>query len=901
MKRLLLPGVLVLATPIPGCAQDEGSPDIAAADVAFRAGRYDEAISAFRSLVRADVAFPASTRGLAWALSAVGRYEDAIEALRSSAATHGGTAELDRTLGIALRETGRLAEAKESFTRSIRAGASDALLAELELGKLLHHRGEHEQAAGIFDRFIDVYNAGPELSARELSAVGTALTYLGIRNPSLFHDAVRAYEEAIRADPNDGDIKVRFGELFLAKYDSREAGALFGEVISANPNHPGALLGMARRAKFDGSSEALELARRVLEINPNHTAARAFLAGLYLDLEDVTSAEEEARKAIEINPASLEAWTAVAAAAHMRRDPEAFGRATDRVFALDPKNAQLFDALAEVSYRNHRYADAVSFARQGIERDPLSWPSYSLLGLNLLRMGDMEEGRRTLEAAFEGDPFNVWVKNTLDLLDGLDGFRETRSRRFQFLIDDGEADLLSIYALDLAEEAFDAMSNRYGYSPPTPIRIEVYSRHRDFSVRTVGLAGLGALGVSFGSVLAMDSPGARSQGRFNWGSTMWHEISHAFTLGYTDHNVPRWLSEGLAVLDERHARAGWGSDVSPDFLAAFRDGQLPSLERFNYGFVRPRYPRQVQHSYFLASLLCELIEEEEGFDAIRGMLDGYREGLDTEAVFDRVFGASLEAFDERLEQFVERRFATALSALGSAEPDAAARDPRSFAGQLRRGADLYRAGRADEAIPYLERARELFPEYAGPDAPGLVLARIHRDAGRTERAAAELRAYTGLNENHYEAHIELAELEDALGDPRASAAALRRAAWIDPYDPALHERLADLSERTGDLAGAVRARKALLALDPVDRAEALFLLARAYHAAGQPDEARRAVLRALEIAPGYEAALELLLRIREGEPPTGGSGIHQDVESPGTPATHAGERRETGEAHDPSA
>ena len=46
----------------------------------------------------------------------------------------------------------------------------------------------------------------------------------------------------------------------------------------------------------------------------------------------------------------------------------------------------------------------------------------------------------------------------------------------------------------------------------TPIRLELFPRHADFSVRTVGLAGLGALGVSVGSLLAMDSPAARERG-----------------------------------------------------------------------------------------------------------------------------------------------------------------------------------------------------------------------------------------------------------------------------------------------------------------------------------------------------------------------------------------------------
>src|SRR6185503_18134860 len=121
-----------------------------------------------------------------------------------------------------------------------------------------------------------------------------------------------------------------------------------------------------------------------------------------------------------------------------------------------------------------------------------------------------------------------------------------------------ESALLSIYGSALAEEAYDSLAARYGYKPATPVRVEVYNSHADFSVRTVGLAGLGALGVSFGNVVAMDSPSAREGGEFNWGSTLWHELAHVFTLGMTAHRVPRWLSEGLSVVEERRARRTWG-------------------------------------------------------------------------------------------------------------------------------------------------------------------------------------------------------------------------------------------------------------------------------------------------------------------------------------------------------
>ncbi len=56
----------------------------------------------------------------------------------------------------------------------------------------------------------------------------------------------------------------------------------------------------------------------------------------------------------------------------------------------------------------------------------------------------------------------------------------------------------------------------------------------------------------------------------------------------------------------------------------------------------------------------------------------------------------------------------------------------------------------------------------------------------------------------------------------------------------------------------------MLALDPVDRAEALYQLARVHLLVGDRDAARRAVLRALEEAPAFEKAQDLLLEIVEG-------------------------------------
>lgn len=778
--------------------------------------------------------------------------------------------------GHILRMTGRPADAARAYRQALQAGDADSLTARVQLAILQEESGEREAARRAFDRFIDLYNSGVARSAGDLVAVGTAVQHLSRYDPQLAHDALRAYDEAIALDPDHVEARLRVGALFLERYNGTEARAAYEEVLQRHPDHPRALLGLARTARFEGSRQSIQLVRRSLERNPNLVPARVFLAELLVELERYGDADAQIDSALAVHPDALDALAVRAAIGYLAGDDAGYRATVARARARHPASAALYTTLAEISARNRLYREAAEFARRAVAVDAFSWRGYALLGINQLRAGVMDSGRTNLEHAFRGDPFDVWTKNTLDLLDTLDRYPGTASERFRFYVDGKESALLTPYLAPLAEAAYDSLATRYGYRPATPIRVEVFPDHVDFSVRTVGLVGLGALGVSFGPVVAMDSPSARRRGEFNWGSTLWHEIAHSFHLGMTRHRVPRWLTEGLAVYEERRARTGWGDDVSPGFLAAYNAGRLLPVSRLNDGFTRPAYPEQIGFSYYQASLVCELIEEQWGLEALLNLLRGYREGASTAEVVARVLGEPIDAFDVRFDAWFRSRFAGPLAAITPPDTarvtrptragiaDRARRRPDDYLAQVAMAHLLLRDGRTDDAVAYLERARALLPEYAGHDSPHLPLARIYRARGDLDRARAELRAMTRIDERAYDAHLELAEVQLLLQDAEGAAATLDRIMYIFPYDPALHLQLADLAEQTGDLTRAIRERHAVLALDPVDRAEALYQLARVQLLAGQRDAARRNVVRALELAPGFDAAQELLLAIHEG-------------------------------------
>ena len=827
----------------------------------FRRGAYDSAATVSAELAASrdsTIAVPARRLHVR-ALFERGRYDDA----ETLARRYGGT-ELLVPLGELLRTRGRLAQAESVFVLAAAQRSQDSLTATLRLGELRLDRGDRAGAGAIFRRFIDIYNSrGTRLTSPELLAVARACRYLGADDPQLFKDALRAYDAAIAADSGNVDARVELGEMFLEKYNGPDARQMFAGVLRENSSQPRALLGMARVIDFDGTPGADSLVSRSLVVNPRLSEGRLMLARLRLDSEDYDDAEREAARALETDPGNPLAHALMAASRYMRNDRKGFEEASRRALERDSRSVILHTTLAEVASRNRRYEQAVDFARRAVAQDQGSSLAQGALGLNALRIGQFDTARVHLERAFKSDPYHVWIKNTLDLLDTFGEYRETKTNRFHLIIHGREAALLSPYLLELLEEGYVKMAARYGYEPPTPIRLEVYRSHGDFSVRTVGLPGLGALGVSFGSVLAMHSPSARKVGEYNWGSTVWHELAHAFTLGMTDHRIPRWLSEGISVLEERRARPGWGADTPMGFLVAYARGRMPPVSRMNDAFTRPDFPGQIVLAYYQASLVCEMIEKQFGARAMVDILKAYRAGEGTERAIRGALNVSPGELDKRFDAYVRERFARQLAAVGAAAGGAPDAPPRGeFVTLMERGKALLARDQNSEAITMLERAKALFPEYAGEESPYLLLSAAFKASGDLRRSAAELQAHTLLNESDYTSNVGLAEMLEKLGDRRGAAAALERAIWISPYDPGIHARLAEHLAATGEKGKAVRERRAIIALNPVDRAEARYQLARALVEAGDRTAARREVILALEEAPNFERAQTLLLELQ---------------------------------------
>jgi hypothetical protein len=85
------------------------------------------------------------------------------------------------------------------------------------------------------------------------------------------------------------------------------------------------------------------------------------------------------------------------------------------------------------------------------------------------------------------------------MLDTLDGFESIEAGPVTVRLDPDEAPALRHYAVPMVKDAMAQMGKRYGFDPQGPILVEIFPKHDDFAVRTLGLPGLlGALGACFG-------------------------------------------------------------------------------------------------------------------------------------------------------------------------------------------------------------------------------------------------------------------------------------------------------------------------------------------------------------------------------------------------------------------
>lgn len=651
--------------------------------------------------------------------------------------------------------------------------------------------------------------------------------------------------------------KVRYGMLLHERFNNAEAVDLFREALKEDPGYALAYVGLARVSSEGFDGRAAESVAKAIQLDPKLVEAHELAADLALEDAKPDLASREADTALSLAPYqgssdALDAF-AIKAAIDLLADRTADAETwMTKIRAVNPSYGEGYALIAKHLVLNRRYTEGVTYYRKAVEADPHLWSARAQLGINLMRLGQEDEPRHQLELCYNNGFRDAATVNSLRLLDSYKNFVTTKDDATILRLRNTETDLLRPYIEEQLHKAIATYTAKYKVKLDGPIQLEVYPDHEDFAVRTMGMPGLGALGVTFGDVVAMDSPSGRKPGDFNWGATLWHELSHVFILTATNHRVPRWFTEGLAVHEEGEANPEWANRLTPEVVVAIRDKKLLPIAQMDRGFIFPEYPEQVIVSYWQAGAVCDYIQQRWGAGALLAMVHAFADRKTTPEAIQADLHVTPDEFDKQYAAWLDKRVGGTVANFDA------------WRGKLKALVALSAAAKPDDVIAAAQAAITMYPEYVGDANAYEYLATAHEAKGETRGAADALTQYVTMGGQSPDALKKLSQYQTALGDTKAAAATLDRLNFIYPEDEAMHRQLGGLWLAQGNAAGAVREYNAVLAMKPLDRAAAEYDAARAYLSAGDTARAEESVLASLEVAPGFKQAQTLLLEIESG-------------------------------------
>lgn len=770
----------------------------------------------------------------------------------------------------ALLATGRYREAdaamKEALSRDGRSVRLRWLARDVALAN-----GRPDEAAKRVDQVRVAVNDNrwAYRAPADLVVFGRAALLLGADPKDVLE---KVFATAQKAEPKLRDVYLARGELALEKHDFALAAKAYEEGLKQLPDDPDLLYGRGRAYAGGDREIALASLQAALKQNSRHVPTLLQLANHHIDAEAYDEAAKVLDTVLDVNPVQPDAWAYRAVIAHLKNDPIGERFARERALSTWPMNPRVDFLIGEKLSAKYRFAEGAAYQRRAREFDPTYLPATAQLASDLLRLGEENEGWALAQTVHERDEYDVEAFNLVTLRDTMNKYASLANDDFVIRMAAPEVAVYGPRVLSLLRRAKQTLSTKYGVELAKPTYVEIFADQRDFAVRTFGLPDVpGFLGVCFGRVVTANSP-ASSNSATNWESVLWHEFCHVVTLQMTKNKMPRWLSEGISVYEERQVDPSWGMRIDPRYREMILGDDLVPVGKLSAAFLAPKSPRHLQFAYLESSLVVEFIIGRFGVEKLRNVLADLRDGSEINPALAK-HTVPLETLEKDFATYARQQAEQLAPQLDWTRPEPELLLPES-ADQLAvwekahpdnywllrvQAQRLIEQQKWTEAKHPLQRLVALYPQQKGSDAAYRPLVAALRALNDPTGEREVLKRWVEVDDEATDAYLRLMELAAADKDWPTVARNAERYLAVNPLVPPPYRYLAQAAAATSNDSGAVVAWRTLLQLDVPERADGHYQLAQLLHKRGDDDEARRHVLLALEETPRYRAALQLLL------------------------------------------
>lgn len=805
-----------------------------------------------------------------------------------------GNTEWSMLLVQALLTVGRYADAdaamKEALTRDARSIRLRWLARDVAL-----FNGRPEEAARRVDEIrLAVRDSSWQYrSPADLVVFGRAALLLGADPKDVLE---KVFATAQKGEPKLRDVYLARGQLALDKRDFQLAAKVFEEGLKQLPNDPDLHWGRGKAYAGGDREVALASFQAALKINSRHVPTLLQFADHHIDGEAYDEANKVLEEVLDVNPSHPEAWAYRAVIAHLKNDMVGERFAREKALSAWSSNPRVDYLIGEKLSAKYRFAEGAAYQRRAREFDPDYLPAMAQLASDLLRLGEDAEGWALAEAVHKRDEYDVEAFNLVTLRETMNKYAALTNDDFVIRMAAPEVAVYGPRVLALLRRARDVLTTKYGIELAKPTYIEIFADQRDFAVRTFGLPDVsGFLGVCFGRVVTANSP-ATSTSATNWESVLWHEFCHVVTLQMTKNKMPRWLSEGISVYEERQADPSWGMRIDARYREMMLGGDLVPVGRLSAAFLAPKSPRHLQFAYLQSSLVVEYIIGRHGVGAIRSILSDLREGVEINTALEK-HTSPLDTLEKEFAAYAKEQAEGLAPKLDWTRPEpelllpAGAEKlaewekdhPDNYWLLRHKAQRLIEQQKWEEAKAPLQRLVELFPRQKGGDSAYRTLAAAHRALNEAAAEREILQRWADVDDEASDAYLRIMELAAAEKDWATVKRNSERYLAVNPLVPPPYRYLAQAATALGDESAAVVAWRTLLQLDVPERADGHYQLAQLLRKRGDNAEARRHVLLALEETPRYREALRLLLDLSRSRADTEKTGVAPETVLPATP------------------
>ncbi|MEO1619325.1 MAG: hypothetical protein AAFV88_26055, partial [Planctomycetota bacterium] len=589
-------------------------------------------------------------------------------------------------------------------------------------------------------------------------------------------------------------------------------------------------------------------------------------------------------KALATNPHSPLAHALLAAIAHLKGDFEAEKQLREKALEHWPSNPEVDHLIGRKLSDNYRFAEGAAYQRRAITFAPQHIAANFQLAQDLLRLGDSEVGWELADQVGESDPYNVVAYNLLTLKDRLDGFETFRvgdeiQEPILVRMDPKERAVYGDAVAELLSDARAVLCEKYALELTRPIIVEIFPKQSDFAIRTFGLpGGEGFLGVCFGSVITANSPASQGPRPSNWKGVLWHEFCHVVTLTKTKNRMPRWLSEGISVYEERQRDPRWGQSMTAEYRMRINGEGLTPIGELSGAFLNADSSMDLQFAYYESSLVVEFLVDEYGLESLQALLDALAAGRRVnEAIAETI--APLERLEVQFTEFARdlaAKFGTSETGdvLEFERPDLppespaedtlkwASSNPNNYwARQALAGLKIVTdpEGAIDD-LQFLVEHRAATAERGGVLE---LLVDAHARLGDETKERAAIETLLSQSADALPAMQRFIEMEIDQSNWESVLQTAQKATAIQPFSVEVQQTIVDACEALGTEEQSLGALRALEAMDPVDVAGLHFRFAKAHAAAGDRQAARQHAIDSLLIAPRYREALTFLLELEK--------------------------------------